>query len=218
MTFPTINSTSSGGSVFTDVRSLMPRRRLNTTELRNVAERQALRLLSRLGVQHPDEIVEAIASLPRVQIRSTYDIASSGLSAWTGSHWQILLKADDAYVRRRFSLAHEIFHVLSHPYADVIFKAGSQPATDLKTELACDYFAGTLLMPRPWLKAAYVNGYQDLEDLARLFGVSRAAMKVRLDQTGIVADQTTYRCRRGQTDRLGSGWYQRAAARPLATL
>jgi Zn-dependent peptidase ImmA (M78 family) len=56
-------------------------------------------------------------------------------------------------------------------------------------EQVCDYFAGCLLMPRPALKRAWVDGNQSVVSLARRFGVSQAAMQVRLHQTGIAAPQ-----------------------------
>ena len=37
-------------------------------------------------------------------------------------------------------------------------------------EQICDYFAGCLLMPRPWVKRVYCSGVQDLPELAQTFG------------------------------------------------
>ena len=59
-------------------------------------------------------------------------------------------------------------------------------------ERICDYFAGCLLMPRPWVKRLYCSGVQHLPDLAQAFGVSQAAMSVRLNQIGLV--EPTPRC------------------------
>lgn len=43
-------------------------------------------------------------------------------------------------------------------------------------------------MPRPWMKQAYFqNRIQDVPSLARLFGVSWLAMRIRLEQLGFVA-------------------------------
>ena len=54
-------------------------------------------------------------------------------------------------------------------------------------EQICDYFAGCLLMPRPWLKWAWGNGIQSLQDVAEHFGVSETAAQVRLTQIGLIS-------------------------------
>jgi Zn-dependent peptidase ImmA (M78 family) len=70
----------------------------------------------------------------------------------------------------------------------------SFPATERETmvERICDYFAGCLLMPRPWVKRLYGDGLQQLDQLAASFGVSQAAMAVRLSQIGLT--EPTPRC------------------------
>ena len=55
-----------------------------------------------------------------------------------------------------------------------------------RAEAVCDYFAGSLLVPKAWLKKAWFSGIQQLPDLADHFGVSRAAVQTRLFQTGLV--------------------------------
>jgi Zn-dependent peptidase ImmA (M78 family) len=86
-------------------------------------------------------------------------------------------------------------------------------------ERICDYFAGCLLMPRPWLKREYCSGRQYLPDLAQAFGVSQAAMTVRLNQIGLVP--ATPRCLpmskdwtlRALSDLNDKPMYQRESAR-----
>jgi Zn-dependent peptidase ImmA (M78 family) len=57
---------------------------------------------------------------------------------------------------------------------------------EARTEQICDYFAATLLMPKVWVRRAFVNGPQDLHALARTFGVSMSAMNVRLQSLGLI--------------------------------
>lgn len=61
-------------------------------------------------------------------------------------------------------------------------------------EQVCHYFAGCLLMPRPWVKRAYGARIQRPGDLAAHFDVSPSAMQVRLNQIGLV--EPTPRCDR----------------------
>jgi Zn-dependent peptidase ImmA (M78 family) len=89
-------------------------------------------------------------------------------------------------VRQRFSLAHELKHVIDHPfiaraYPDLGLRRGSARA-----EQVCDYFAACLLMPRPWVKDAWASGIQQIESLAELFGVSTQAMTHRLTDLGLL--------------------------------
>lgn len=71
----------------------------------------------------------------------------------------------------------------------------------------CDYFAACLLMPRPAVKALWGLGHQRVEDLAAHFGVSRAAMGLRLHQLGLTS--TRRRCRPFPSIR-----YERSGIRP----
>lgn len=47
-------------------------------------------------------------------------------------------------------------------------------------------------MPKRWLLSDWTNGRQNIERLAARYHVSRAAMRVRLDQLGLLAP--TPRC------------------------
>lgn len=169
------------------LRTMMSQAPLNMNDAKAIAEKQAYKLLALAGCTEPGDIDQAIAGLPRLRIDTVEDLPASGAVDWTGTHWQILLNADDAPVRQRFSTAHELKHILDHPFHD----AHRRTLSSSQIEAICDYFAGCLLMPRPWLKAAWTSGTQDLGELAQRFGVSRQAMKVRLDQTGIRPPEST---------------------------
>ncbi len=159
---------------------------LHTNHAYPIAEKQAYKFLRLSQCEEPDDIVEAIADLPRIRINLRNGLPVSGAADWTGRYWQILINGDDAPVRQRFSLAHEFKHIIDHPFvkADHYNTAPDGERQD-HIESVCDYFAGCLLMPRPWLKRAWAGGTQDIGELARTFSVSRQAMKVRLDQTGL---------------------------------
>jgi len=100
--------------------------------------------------------------------------------------WLILINRKDVAGRQRFSLCHEFKHVLDNPFADVLY-AGCIRG-ERRVEQICDYFAGCLLMPRPWLTQAWSSGGQDVGVLAKQFDVSRMAMRVRLLQIGLLTN------------------------------
>lgn len=67
-----------------------------------------------------------------------------------------------------------------------------------EAEHAADYFAACALMPKPELKRVFCTVTQDQAALAHYFGVSQTAIRVRLEQTGLVDRQifTRERCAR----------------------
>jgi Zn-dependent peptidase ImmA (M78 family) len=112
--------------------------------------------------------------------------AASGGAKWIKPRWVILLNSYEPAARQRFSLAHEFKHVLDHPYVHIAYGSLSTPTSRHALEQLCDYFAACLLMPRPWVKAMWASGLQDIVALARQFEVSPQAMQVRLLQLGLM--------------------------------
>jgi len=175
-------------SVLAQLRDLVPPRPLTTSESRQVLERQATRLLRLVAVAGPPVPIEqVIGELPRLEIKRHSDLPSSGRTQWAGNRWVILVAEDEAKVRQRYSMAHELAHVVYHPLARLSLPDQRETTADERLESACEYFAACVLMPRLWMKRAYFDErIQDVPSLARLFGVSWLAMRVRLEQLGFV--------------------------------
>lgn len=175
-------------SSLTVLREQVPSRPLSAWEVRQVLDRQATRLLKLTETFGPPVPVDAIAAaLPRVVVRRAAELPSSGRAQWNGHAWVLLVDAGEPKVRQRYSLAHELCHVIWHPLATAALPATRRASADQRIEYACEYFAACLLMPRVWMKRAYFDeGIQDVPALARLFGVSWIAMRVRLEQLGFV--------------------------------
>ena len=194
--------------VLAAVRALMPPRALEVHEARSIAERQAGRLRNLLDLDGPMVDLDAVASLPRLQVRSQVGLPVSGFSEWSRSRWVIAINGDDHWTRRRFTLAHELKHVLDNPYIEMLYPGRDGTPSGQRAETICDYFAACLLMPRLSVKAAWGQGNQRPDDLAAHFGVSRAAMGLRLHQLGLTS--TRGRCGRVGTSSKGRR-YERAA-------
>lgn len=176
-------------SVLAELRALAPPRPLPVWEARGVAERQAARLLRRHGIAVAPVPEEVIASLPYVQVRyvRARTLAASARWSKTRRRWVILINRDDTAGRQRFSLAHEFHHIVAHPLARTIFRDRAGRSGYLDGERAADAFAAALLMPKAWVKRAfYDEGIRDPRMLARRFEVSTAAMRVRIDQLGLL--------------------------------
>ena len=173
-------------SIIKQLRALCPPNRpLQPHEMRSVAERMATKLRRLLAVDDPTMLEDELWKLRWLTIERQLDIPVSGLSHWTGARWLIILNADDADTRQRFTLGHELAHILLHPVTQTAFTDSHGLSAHEHLERTCDYFAGCLLMPRPQLKSAWASGQQSLGELANHFNVSRAAVKVRLAQTNL---------------------------------
>jgi hypothetical protein len=174
-------------SIVASLRALMPNRPLSTADALRIAELQAARLLELTNTTEPAVPDGVIGDLPRIKVRHVSPLPMSGYTAWSRSHWLIVLNGGESPLRQRFSLAHEFKHILDHPFIDAAYTRLPGPPTSDWSERICDYFAGCVLMPKAWVKNVYCNqGVQDLPTLARRFAVSQAAMRVRLLQLGLV--------------------------------
>lgn len=108
-----------------------------------------------------------------------------------------------APVRRNFTTAHELGHLLLHDqeqlHIDHDFRVRlrddrSSEGTD-EAEREANFFAASLLMPRTFLEAdlsgqEYVDLLDDdsLRDLARKYGVSTQALAIRLKSLGYIQE------------------------------
>ena len=194
-------TTSSTPSILRSLRQLTPRRACSFTEALNLAERQAAKLCTLLAASNPGYQLTGITEdhltqLPRIRIVHE-PLPVSGMSHWNGKEWIICLGSGDPEVRQRFTLLHEFKHIIDHGHTHWLYTeqqpettrrhwSGSPPLTaHEQAERAADYFAGCALVPRTALKQAWAAGLQTTTALAEHFAVSEAAIRVRIDQTGI---------------------------------
>jgi len=98
------------------------------------------------------------------------------------SGFSIGVNASEAYVRKRFTVAHEIAHFILHRdritdglVEDTLYRGLSGPEETAANKLAAD-----ILMPYSLVNSTIAKGITDVDDLARLFAVSSVAMRIRL--------------------------------------
>jgi Zn-dependent peptidase ImmA (M78 family) len=112
-----------------------------------------------------------------------YDIPEDGRVVWGEGGPVVLLTLNAGLERRRFTLAHELGHVvlrterLSSPTLLAVQQAFRSE------EVLCDALAGSLLMSRSWVHSGFARAPQDLRTigkLARAASVSLSAALVRL--------------------------------------
>ncbi|ATB36269.1 hypothetical protein CYFUS_001683 [Cystobacter fuscus] len=140
----------------------------------------ASQLLQAFGIHQPPVPIEDIVEWLGVHLNYVQNAGWSGAVKITPpNRADIWVANDESYVRRRFTLAHEIGHLMLHnaeeeTYRDVSF-AGS------RKEVEANNYAASLLMPFRMLEA-YVDEYGPrVSVLASAFEVSEAAMRIRLE-------------------------------------
>lgn len=184
--------TSTATPLLERLRELVPRRGLSPAEAKLITERQAAVLLAHAGIEKPAVNEDIITELPFVTVTRRPGFPTSGMATQTDSGWVIVLRAEEAKVRQRFSLIHEFKHVLDDPYIEWLYPTRNAYSPEDRAERICDYFAACVLMPRRWVKRDWGNGIQDLDRLARRYNVSRVAMGVRLAELKLIGP--TPRC------------------------
>jgi Zn-dependent peptidase ImmA (M78 family) len=99
--------------------------------------------------------------------------------------YSIVVRASDAYVRRRFTVAHEIAHFLLHRNFignsitdDEWYRSNLSNAQ----EAEANRLAADILMPDALIASSIKRYGADPAVLAPLFEVSEAAMRIRLSQ------------------------------------
>jgi hypothetical protein len=115
-----------------------------------------------------------------------------------GKSWAILVHQDQAEVRQRFTIAHELGHLLLHgyssPHADKTFRLRDTRSSDgsVREEIEANRFAAELLMPEKvilaWIEKVGLeyapnseeDEQQKLKKLAKTFKVSQQALSIRV--------------------------------------
>jgi Zn-dependent peptidase ImmA (M78 family) len=170
-------------TILASLRGLVPPRQLTFAEALRLAELQSSRLRRLLDVRSLEFPEDAIADMPRIEVRYRA-IPTSGLSYWNGTAWVIALNSREPETRQHFTLLHEYKHILDHGHTDKLY---GQPGAiaDKRAEQAADYFAGCALMPKALVKRLWGEGVQTPEALGEQFGTSPRAVEVRLAQLGL---------------------------------
>lgn len=164
------------------------------------AEQAALDLLDKHGIDAPPIDVEKIARRLDVDVRyEPFDGELSG-ALYRDVDERAVLGVNNwhAEVRQRFTIAHELGHLLLHPdelFVDGVLKRDDESSLAIRShEIEANAFAAELLMPRKLVLAEIndllaTNAAPDpkrlIEHLARLFDVSEQAMQFKLVNLGL---------------------------------
>ena len=160
-------------------------------------ERRAARLLRDHEVTAPAVDVEALAEALDISVQ--YErLASdmSGVLLVEGGTAKVAINEAHHRNRQRFTLAHEIGHVLLHADEDRVFvdrrffRNAWASKGELREEIEANAFAASLLMPERFVARSIESGTGitdlDVFRLATRFEVSEQAMTLRLVKLGYI--------------------------------
>lgn len=148
----------------------------------------------------PIPIRELIEKLGVTVIEHDFDNNISGVLSINGQNKSIGINKSEGEQRKRFTLAHELGHLILHQekgnlFMDsILFRKTGDGYTkkEEKIEREANFFAANILMPanrvREELRNVTLDFIEDtsIEDLAEKFGVSVSAMNYRLINLGII--------------------------------
>jgi Zn-dependent peptidase ImmA (M78 family) len=99
------------------------------------------------------------------------------------SGFSIGVNATESYVRRRFTVAHELAHFILHRnlitnglVEDTLYRGGLSS----REETQANSLAADILMPFGLIRKMTNQGVVDPDELAEKFNVSKVAMRIRL--------------------------------------
>jgi Zn-dependent peptidase ImmA (M78 family) len=176
------------------------------------AEDRAVALLRKFNISNPPVPVEIIAEgIGALIVRNNFDGTESGFALRDGERIIIGVNTRTSRRRQRFSIAHEIGHVVLHPLNALIvdhsvridWRDNVSSLGTNQQEIEANAFGAALLMPEtmviehakkyisqmPRVPSGSSTPLRDdlISELAREFDVSTEAMGFRLIKLGILA-------------------------------
>ncbi len=147
--------------------------------LRTQGRTQPDSILQTFAIKTPPVDVFGIARRLGVTVRHVEQPGWAGAVQSRGSNAVIWVKVADSVVRRRFTLAHELGHLLLHDTQGIAFRDNNRFSGGPE-ERDANSFAGQLLVPLWMLEPLVLGLGPDITGLARIFRVSESVMRIRL--------------------------------------
>ncbi len=132
----------------------------------------------------PDNLISVDSNNVPIEVRRVSLKANHGAVWYTGDSWLIQLNDRDPLPRGRFTLYHEIFHVLAHCHSTPVFKKRMDREVNFNEAIA-DHFAANILLPAEQL-AEYWKKFGDANRMADIFQVPRPVMYIALRSYGLI--------------------------------
>jgi hypothetical protein len=151
--------------------------------VRNLANRY----LEEAGIGQPpvptNLITRAHGGIP-IEVRQVPLKAYRGAVWRLNNCWVVQLNRNDSTARQRFTLYHEIFHILAHSKATPVFRKVACQREGTFNELLADHFSGACLVPEKMAKKIWPK-IKDVNKMAALFDVPKPIMWLGLRLLGL---------------------------------
>jgi hypothetical protein len=131
-----------------------------------------------------DLITHADDNLP-IEVRKIPLKAHHGAIWRLKDCWVVQLNINDTLARQRFTLYHEVFHILAHGQATPVFKKASSSPEGSFNELLADHFAAIILMPERQVEEKWAE-VKDINRMATIFDVPRPVVWFALNHQGLI--------------------------------
>ncbi len=153
-----------------------------------LVRRLAQRYVKEAGIDRPPVpnslITHAESGVP-IEVRQVPLKAYRGAVWRLSNSWVVQLNSNDSTARQRFTLFHEIFHILAHSKATPVFKKAGCDLEGSFNEMLADHFAAACLLPDKLLKKMW-SKIKDVNKMAALFDAPRTVMWLALRVMGLI--------------------------------
>ena len=136
-----------------------------------LVRRLANRYAELAGLNHPPVPSDLFS---QIYDRLPIEVRRIPLKAYRGAVWRLSdcwvvhLNSNDTPARQRFTLYHEIFHILAHSKATPVFKKSPYNQEGTFNEMLADHFAAVILLPTRLVQKEW-PGLKDIRRTAALF-------------------------------------------------
>lgn len=163
-----------------------------------MAKKSEIAIVARHLAKAPVDLAAIFADLGIEYEPRLMDGASGSLSR-SGDQFTVSVNALEPTTRQRFTAAHELAHYLlhrdlmgdgkrMHRHVDTLY-GGGEPSGDVifkrSHEVEANRIAAQIVMPKKLVEVKFA-ATPDAGALAREFGVSKAAMEIRLKTLGLL--------------------------------
>jgi Zn-dependent peptidase ImmA (M78 family) len=132
----------------------------------------------------PDNLITEDCDNHPIVVRYVPLQASHGAVWKLDDCWIIHLNRRDIPAKQRFTLYHELFHVLAHSEGSCTFKK-SKDTVVYFNEVLADHFSANILIPSDLAKQKWAEN-QDINRMADIFDVPRPVMFLSLRNLGLI--------------------------------
>jgi len=160
----------------------------NSGRIFELVRRLAIKYQIEAGIDRlpvpPDLITHGSDNLP-IEVRQVPLKAHHGAIWRLSDCWVVQLNSNDTAARQRFTLYHEIFHILAHDKATPVFKKTASSPEGSFNELLADHFAAIILMPENLVRKKWAE-VKDANRMAAIFNVPKPLVWFALKHLSLI--------------------------------